>query len=215
MLQRMNHKIIENWISYICGVFGFGISWTNTAWADAFPKIAVAAVSAGVAGGMGYIGKLVAVWGLRKLKLFFSRLKKYIMDPNNPFLLWLQEMVLRFSAKSPKFFVILQWLAGATAAVAGLPSLINGFIQMFQLQLPPAFSVLENKTVAVAAAVSWIIAKLPVKSPAITVTTDGALIKKTDANTIPFTAGSEKKAALKEGLAGSATLKEVINSTNK
>lgn len=76
MLTRMNHKIIENWISYVCGVFGFGISWTSIDWANAAPKIFVAAVSAGVAGGMGYIGKLVAVWSLRKMKLFFSRFKK-------------------------------------------------------------------------------------------------------------------------------------------
>lgn len=76
MLNRMNHKLLENWISYVCGVFGFGISWTSINWADAGPKIFIAAVSAGIAGGMGYIGKLVTVWSLRKMKLFFSRFKK-------------------------------------------------------------------------------------------------------------------------------------------
>lgn len=76
MLHRMNHKIIEAWLSSICGVFGFGIAWTNMNWGDALPKIVIAAFSAGVAGGMGYIGKLITVWTLRKLKLFFSRFKK-------------------------------------------------------------------------------------------------------------------------------------------
>lgn len=75
MLTRMNHKIIENWLSYICGVFGFGITWTSIDWADALPKMAVAALSAGVAGGMGYIGKLLTVWSLRKAKSFINNLK--------------------------------------------------------------------------------------------------------------------------------------------
>lgn len=76
MLTKMNHKFFENWLSYICGVFGGGVCWININWVDAAPKILIAAISAGVAGGMGYVGQLVTKWSLRKLKLFFSRFKK-------------------------------------------------------------------------------------------------------------------------------------------
>lgn len=72
----MNHKLLENWISSVCGVFGFGIAWTNIDWVDAGAKMLVGALSAAVAGGMGYMGKLLAAWSLRKMKLFFSRFKK-------------------------------------------------------------------------------------------------------------------------------------------
>lgn len=75
MLIRMHHKLVENYLSAICGVFGFGISWTNMQLADAIPKIAVASFSALLAGGMGYVGKLLTAHLLRKAKLFFHHLK--------------------------------------------------------------------------------------------------------------------------------------------
>jgi len=133
------------------------------------------------------------------------------MNENNPLLLFLQEIFKRLNSKSPRFFKIWQWIAAATSAVTGLP----GFLAMFSIRLPVPLDALANKTVAIAAAASWFIARMPVQSPAITVTQDGALLKKSDERAIPFTAQSEKKDALQQGLAGSATLKEVINSTNK
>lgn len=211
MLYRMNHKIIEAWLSSICGVFGFGIAWTSINWADALPKISLAALSAAVAGGMGYIGKLITVWALRKCKILIHSLKKYIMDPNNPLWLFLQEIVLRFRSKSPKTFVIIQWLSGVTAAITGLP----GAIQALGLALPPAATFFESKIVAAATTASLIMARLPIMSKPIAVTADGVLLKQANDVSAPFTAASEKKAALQQGLAGSATLKEVINSTNK
>lgn len=72
----MNHKFFENWFSYICGVFGGGVCWINVNWVDAVPKILIAAASAALAGGMGYIGQLVTKWGLKRIKLFLLRLKK-------------------------------------------------------------------------------------------------------------------------------------------
>lgn len=70
------HKIIEGWISFVCGVFGYGFVWTNVNWADALMKIFISMVSATIAGGMGYIGKLVTVALVRKGKLFIHHLKE-------------------------------------------------------------------------------------------------------------------------------------------
>lgn len=75
MHTQMNHKIFEGWISSVCGVFGFGITWTNVMWSDALPKIALSMVSAALAGGMGYLGKLATVWSIRKFKAFIHRIK--------------------------------------------------------------------------------------------------------------------------------------------
>lgn len=66
--------MIENWISAIFGTFGAGIAWMNINWADALPKIFLAAVSAGIAGGMGYLGKLFTVWTVRKIKACYNYL---------------------------------------------------------------------------------------------------------------------------------------------
>lgn len=77
MLTRMNnHKFIEAWVSYICGVFGYGFVWTNVDWADALPKIFISMASAALAGGMGYLGKLLTVALVRKGKLFIHKLKE-------------------------------------------------------------------------------------------------------------------------------------------
>ena len=72
----MNHKFLEDWVSYVSGVFGFGVFWTNVHWDEALPKIFVASASAFAAGFIGYLGKLVAVWSLHKIKTFFRNIKK-------------------------------------------------------------------------------------------------------------------------------------------
>lgn len=133
------------------------------------------------------------------------------MDQNNSLLLFFQEIMKRLFSKSPKFFKIWQILAASTSAVTGLP----GFITMLGIQLPPVLLTLENKTVAIAGLMAWFIARMPIQSPAIVVTTDGALVKKADDSATPFTAQTEKSKALQQGLAGSTTLKEVIDSANK
>lgn len=133
------------------------------------------------------------------------------MDQNNPLLLFLQELVKRLVSKSPKFFKILQWITALTSVITGLP----GFLAKLSIHLPAPWDALANQTVAVAAAVAWLIAKLPVQSPAIAVTQDGVLLKKADDKSIPFTEQTEKKTALQNGLATSSTLKEVIDAANK
>jgi len=71
----MPHKIIDDWFSGILGVFGFGVTFINVDVHENLPRLLVSMTTAAVAGGMGYIGKLAAVWALRKSKSFYSRIK--------------------------------------------------------------------------------------------------------------------------------------------
>lgn len=74
MQLKMNPKaILENWVSFITGVFGFGVSYTAINWSDALPKIIVAGLSAFVAGGLGIIGKWVVVWAWKEIKSVFKK----------------------------------------------------------------------------------------------------------------------------------------------
>jgi hypothetical protein len=71
---------------------------------------------------------------------------------------FLKELIQRFFAKSPKFFKIIQVVSMASFVVTGLPALIaeTGII------LPENIIALQNKVVAVASIVSFIISKLTV-----------------------------------------------------
>ena len=71
----MNHKIIEDWIGYIAGVFGFGVFWTNVHWNDFIWKMFIGAASAFIAGYIGYLGKVVGVWSIHKGKSFIQKIK--------------------------------------------------------------------------------------------------------------------------------------------
>lgn len=72
----MHHKIIENWIAFVAGVAGYGYTYLNIHLfsADAV-RFLISIVSAALAGGAGYLGKLGMIWALRKFKLFIIRLK--------------------------------------------------------------------------------------------------------------------------------------------
>lgn len=71
----MNHKAFETWVSSVFGVFGFGITWTSMNLADAVPKIMLSATLALLGGYMGYLGKLVGVWSIKKVKAIIHRIK--------------------------------------------------------------------------------------------------------------------------------------------
>lgn len=108
---------------------------------------------------------------------------------NNPLVAFLAEMFMRFSAKSPKFFVIWQWASGLVAAVAGLPSLIQGL----GITLPPAATVLENKTVGLCATVALFMSLMPAQGKTVNTDASGTPLKQTNAAKLPFTAQSEAK----------------------
>jgi hypothetical protein len=71
------------------------------------------------------------------------------------------ELFKRFGLKSPKFFQVLQFIGALCAVITGLPDLLT----RSGITLPPEIEVFENKTIAIAGAIMWIISKLPVENP--------------------------------------------------
>src|ERR1700749_3516368 len=125
----------------------------------------------------------------------------------NPLIAFLQEILTRLISKSPKFFRVWQYITGAVTAVTGLP----GALSLLHITLPHPFDTFANNTVAICGALAYFFAKLPVENTALKLTADGAVIKKTDADKMPFTAQSESKAAVRDGLQSPDTLHDVIN----
>lgn len=111
----------------------------------------------------------------------------------NPLILFLSEIFTRLKTKSPKFFQIWQLISGIVVAVSGLP----GFLQMLSITLPPQFLVLENKTVAVAASVAFLMSALTTQGTSVVVDGSGTVLKKTNEKNLPFTAQVEQKSAEK------------------
>jgi hypothetical protein len=107
---------------------------------------------------------------------------------------FLQELFMRLSAKSPKFFKVIQFVSLLAAAVTGLP----GLLQEMNINLPDWAEVLQNKSVAWASATSLFISMLTVQAKPVSKTEDGEILKKTDEKKLPFTSQSEQKAALRE-----------------
>ena len=107
----------------------------------------------------------------------------------NPLVSFLAEIFGRISAKSPKFFIVWQWLSGATVAVSGLPAFLEGL----NITLPPAMTFLENKTVAIAASAALFMSLMPAQSPTVSKDASGTPLKQTNEAKLPFTSQSEAK----------------------
>lgn len=116
------------------------------------------------------------------------------MPSTNPMITFLQELFMRLSAKSPKFFKVIQFVSGLAAAVTGLP----GLLQELSVDIPDWAEILQNKSVAWASATSLFISMLTVQSKPVSKSEDGDILKRTDEKKLPFTANSEQKAAAKE-----------------
>lgn len=58
----MNHKHFDNWFSYICGVFGCGLSVTVLNIPDTVLSILVSMLWAGAGGAMGWVGNKLAAF---------------------------------------------------------------------------------------------------------------------------------------------------------
>jgi len=134
---------------------------------------------------------------------------------NNPLLAFLQEIISRLSSKSPKFFIIWQWVLGSLTAITGLPMIIDWVLKVFDTALPVWAVTLENHVVTLISGLMWFMSKMPIESKIVTVTSDGAILKKTDDSKLPFTVQQDIKQAENKGLVGNASLDDVINSTNK
>lgn len=111
-------------------------------------------------------------------------------------LAFLKELFQRFATKSPKFFKVWQWVFGTLTAVTGIPELLNSF----NITLPSALSIFENKAVAFASAGAFFMSLLTTQSKPIGVTEVGDIVKKTNEDKLPFTAQSEIKTAEKLGV---------------
>jgi hypothetical protein len=129
----------------------------------------------------------------------------------NPLLSFLQEIFTRLKSKSPKFFVVWQWIFGTLTAIVGLPE----FLQMFSIHLPQVFTPYLAHAITGASGLLFFMSKMPVETKTLAITSDGAVIKKTDENKLPFTSQAEKKKGYSNDLASSASLKDVIDTVNK
>lgn len=110
------------------------------------------------------------------------------MQPN-PLIAFLQELFLRVSAKSPKFFVIWQWVSGAVVALTGIP----GFLSMFNIVLPHPYDIFANKIVAAAGTGVFFMSLMPAQGKTIVKDSNGTPLKQTNEQKLPFTAQIEKK----------------------
>ena len=72
-MLRMHHKIIENWIAIGTGMSSLFIGWININWSDLIPKVMMSLSLAFFGGLLGYFGKLVGVWCLKKIRSFFNK----------------------------------------------------------------------------------------------------------------------------------------------
>lgn len=122
---------------------------------------------------------------------------------NSQLWLYLVELIKRWGSKSPKFFKVINVISLVTTILTGLP----GLLQQFNVTLPDWASVLQNKVVAIASLVAFIISKLPVESTPVAVTEQGDILKQTDQKALPFTAASEQKSDAAVNLPAAETIK--------
>lgn len=130
------------------------------------------------------------------------------MQNNNLLLAFLVELMNRLRTKKPKFFSYIQYGTGVMAAITGLPDLLV----KWGITLPPALMIFENKFIAACSVGAFIASQLTSTSPVAAVTKDGAVLKQTDADKLPFTAKSEVKKAQNDLVPNtSVTLDQVKN----
>jgi hypothetical protein len=77
---------------------------------------------------------------------------------------FLQQLIARWKASSPTFFKVITTLSAITAFITGIPMLLTDL----GVNLPSFLVAFENKTVAIAATVGALIAKLTVATPSAT-----------------------------------------------
>lgn len=111
---------------------------------------------------------------------------------SNPLILFLQEIFKRMAAKSPRFFIIWQWIFGAVTAVSGIPTFLVGV----GVHLTGLLANLQNQTLAICAAIGLIMSMMPTQGTTVAVDQTGAAVKQTDQDKLPFTAKTENEKAI-------------------
>jgi hypothetical protein len=81
----------------------------------------------------------------------------------NPIIDFLKETWNRLTSKSPLYFRIVQYISTIVAVIMGLPALLVHFQSDLGLTFPQWVGDYSSKLVGIAAAVAWVLAKLPVK----------------------------------------------------
>lgn len=108
---------------------------------------------------------------------------------DNVFISFIKELIQRFATKSPKFFRVLQIIAGAVTAVTGIPALLSAY----KIPLPEAVTFLQNKYAGSIALGMFIASMLTTQSKIVGVDPAGQPLKKTNEDLLPFTAKQEQK----------------------
>jgi len=116
------------------------------------------------------------------------------MNTNNPLITWVQEMFLRLTSKSPKFFKIWKIILGIPVLIIALPNAL----QILNIHLPQVFSAKIQDIVGWATTAALFMSFLPTQSTPVAVDQKGTPIKQTDKDKLPFTSAEEKKEMLKE-----------------
>jgi hypothetical protein len=113
------------------------------------------------------------------------------MQPSNPLINFLRESLNRLKTKKPKYFIWWQYITGAMALITWLPTLLTNL----GVTLPAAATSIMVKLVAACTTGVLFTSQLTTSSPVQAVTKDGAVLKQTDAQVLPFTAANEVKRA--------------------
>lgn len=116
------------------------------------------------------------------------------MNTTNPLIAFIQEMFLRMTAKSPKFFKIWKIITGIPVLIIALPEALR----ILNIDLPQVFSQHVQTIVSWAATGMFLMSFLPTQSPVVALDQNGTPVKQTNPEKLPFTAMQETKAALKE-----------------
>lgn len=118
------------------------------------------------------------------------------MNTNNTFIAFVVEIVQRIGMKSPKVFVILQWVGSTLTALTGLPWLLDKLFDFYGYIPPTVFTTMENKTAALCGIIATFVAALPVKGDTVAVGSNGGTrvaLKVTDPAKLPFTQKEDEK----------------------
>lgn len=119
-----------------------------------------------------------------------------MQNPNNALFLFLKELVMRFSTKSPVFFKVFQVISGVFVLIVAVPE----FLTMFNIQLPQVFNDgLQKVITGLSTGILFVSAMTSQSTPA-GVDINGNVLKKTNDVKLPFTDAKEKKQLLKQDI---------------
>lgn len=112
-------------------------------------------------------------------------------------LTFLQELVKRFSTKSPLFFKVWIFISTTLVLITGIPE----FLTVANIHIPDLWNEHVTRAVAWASRAALFMSLLTTQSKSVGVTSDtGTVIKATNEKLLPFTAAVEQKSAEKHSV---------------